>query len=106
MRKCPEIEETQSSSTAMHSSKVFLSPNGKQIIGTAETVLATARIAGIDPDTQEPEYEGGTEIHWDTQKTVERGGKIIFVCVDGDQWTFDQLVPAGPELETDDILEF
>ncbi|MGO6727243.1 hypothetical protein ACCS45_03850 [Rhizobium ruizarguesonis] len=71
----------------------FLSPNGHAIVGTAETILATARISDIDPETGEPEYEGGTDVHWDTQETLARNGHILFVCEQGDEWTFDQLRP-------------
>lgn len=76
----------------MPSTNIYISPTGKQIVGTAEKVLATAWISGIDPETQEPEYEGGTKIYWDTQETLERDGKTLFVCEDGEEWTFDQLV--------------
>jgi len=69
----------------------FVSPEGFPIIGTAEVVLATARIAGIDPETQEPLYDGGTEIHWDTQETQHKDGQMLFVCSNGQDWTFDQL---------------
>lgn len=48
----------------------FLSPNGHAIVGTAETILATARISDVDPETGEPDYEGGTDVHWDTQETL------------------------------------
>lgn len=72
----------------------FLSPNGCAIIGTSEAVWVTLLISGIDPETAEPKYNGETEIHWDTQETLERDGEIIFVCSEGKEWTFDQLVPA------------
>lgn len=72
----------------------YLSPNGDYIIGTSETILAIARISGISTDTEEPEYEGGTEINWNTQETVLREGKVLFVCQGGKEWTFDQLTPA------------
>ncbi|MBY5537713.1 hypothetical protein HFO58_31985 [Rhizobium leguminosarum] len=71
----------------------FTSPNGHPIVGTAETVLATAWISSIDPETQEPEYEGGTQIYWDTQESLTRDGKLLFVCSEGEEWTFDQLLP-------------
>ncbi len=74
----------------------FQSPNGNLIVGTAETVLATAWISYIDPETEEPEYEGGTKIYWDTQETHTRDEKILFVCTAGEEWTFDQLIPFHP----------
>ncbi|MGR9276154.1 hypothetical protein ACU8KI_16250 [Rhizobium leguminosarum] len=78
----------------------YVSPNGYAIVGTAETVLATAWISEIDPETGEPEYEGGTKIYWDTQETLERDGKILFVCQNGEEWTFDQLTPYAADLAT------
>ncbi|TPP04222.1 hypothetical protein [Rhizobium glycinendophyticum] len=72
----------------------FVSPNGSQIIGTAEILLATARISWIDPDTGEPEYEGGTDIHWNSQETAQRDGKLLYVCAEGKEWTFDELKPV------------
>jgi hypothetical protein len=82
----------------------YLSPNGNVIVGTAETVLATALISDIDPDTGQPIHEGGTEVHWDTQETRERNGQILFVCDEGDEWTFDQLNQYSPT-EQDDAAE-
>lgn len=72
----------------------FNSPNGHRIVGTAEIVLATAWICMIDPTTQEPDYEGGTKIHWNTQETLKRNGQVLFVCTEGEEWTFDQLIPV------------
>lgn len=72
----------------------FRSPNGHLIVGTAETVLATAWISYIDPETQEPQYEGGTKVYWETQETLTRDGRVLFVCTEGDEWTFEQLVPS------------
>ncbi|WP_312470549.1 hypothetical protein [Rhizobium sp.] len=77
----------------------YISPNGTAIIGTAEKVLATARISDIDAETGLPVYEGGTEVHWDTQETLGRNGHILFVCEDGDEWTFAELRPLTPESE-------
>lgn len=74
----------------------YKAPNGKRIVGTAETVLATAWISHIDPETGDPEYEGGTKIYWDTQETLTRDGKILFVCTGGEEWTFEQLIPVEP----------
>ncbi|MGO7308821.1 hypothetical protein ACCS91_33740 [Rhizobium ruizarguesonis] len=72
----------------------YRSPNGHEIIGTAEIILATAPISGINADGT-PIYTSwaSTEVDWDTQETVKRDGKILFVDEEGDEWTFDQLVP-------------
>ncbi|TAV38809.1 hypothetical protein ELI33_17115 [Rhizobium ruizarguesonis] len=78
----------------------YLSPEGHTIVGTCETILATAWISDIDPETGEPKYDGGTEIHWDSQETIQRDGQILFVCSEGSEWTFDQLKPSP-----DDQLE-
>lgn len=72
----------------------YQSPAGNAIIGTAERVRGTAWISDINPETGVPEYAGGTEVHWDTQETSERNGKTLFVCTEGDEWTFDQLIPC------------
>ncbi|THK33458.1 hypothetical protein EHS39_36220 [Ensifer sp. MPMI2T] len=79
----------------------YKSPNGSPIVGTAEKILATANITGINPDGT-PNYEGGSDIHWDTQKALVRDGKILFVDEDGDEWTFDQLVLVEEDSEEDD----
>ncbi|MGZ2408604.1 hypothetical protein [Rhizobium ruizarguesonis] len=72
----------------------YRSPNGHAIIGTAETIQATAPISGINPDGT-PIYKGWapTDLAWDTQETLKRDGKILYVCEVYDEWTFDQLVP-------------
>lgn len=70
----------------------YLSPNGSPIIGTLEHLTGRAELDGIDPETGEPEYSGGTEIFYDDQRTAERDGKIIFLDEGGEEWTFDQLV--------------
>ena len=61
----------------------YVSPDGALIIGTAETISATATISEIDPDTGVPIYAGGTDVHWDTQVTRDRNGNILFVCENG-----------------------
>ncbi|MGO4569981.1 hypothetical protein AB4Z52_34360 [Rhizobium sp. 2YAF20] len=80
----------------------YLSPNGHAIVGTAETILATAWISDIDPETGEPEHEGGTKIYWDTQESLQRNGNILFVCEEGEEWTFDQLKAYSPDAEPSD----
>ncbi len=79
----------------------FFSPNGDRILGTSEKLLATALISGVDPETVAPIYEGGTEVHWDTQTTLQRHGKALFICESGNEWTFDQLVPQSFDLTPD-----
>ncbi|AGC36164.1 hypothetical protein B7L88_gp124 [Rhizobium phage RHEph10] len=80
--------------------KVYRSPTGNVIVGTAETVLALAQIIGINQDGT-PEYEGGTTIHWDTQRTLTRDGKILFTDEAGEDWTFDQLTENEEDTDGD-----
>lgn len=54
----------------------IFSPNGDLIVGTIETLWAKARISGIDPETLEPPYEGGTDVNWDSKQTVTLWGKV------------------------------
>ena len=82
----------------------WLSPNGHRIIGTSDVILATAMISGISEDG-EPEYYGESEVNWDSQETRERDGKILFVCEDGEEWTFDQLKPGEPDEEGEEDEE-
>lgn len=70
----------------------YVSPKGSPIIGTLERLTGRAELEGIDPETGEPEYAGGTEIFYDDQTTVTRDGKIVFLDESGEEWTFDQLV--------------
>lgn len=79
----------------------YLSPNGVPINGTLERLTGRAEISGIDPETGAPEYSGGTEIFYNDQQTVERGGMIVFLDEAGDEWTFDQLA-LDPDAEEED----
>lgn len=81
------------------STQAYYSPNGDLIVGTMERIYATARITGTDAETGMPNYEGGSDIGWDSQVTQIRDGKIVFVCETGEQWTFDQLVACVPTLK-------
>lgn len=74
-------------------SKEYVSPTGKPILGTLEKLTARAEITGINDDGT-PEYEGDTEVFWDSQETAELDGKVIFLDEDGYEWTFDQLKPV------------
>jgi len=74
--------------------KTYKAPNGLEIIGTLETLTARAEIVGIN-DNGEPEYSGHTEVFWDEQRTVTKDEKYVFLDYDGNEWTFDQLVPEN-----------
>lgn len=77
----------------------YLSPHGVPIVGTLEHIPARAEITGIS-DKGEPFFTGDTEEFWDDQSTVLRDGKVVFLCEEGGEWTFDQLTPCSePEIE-------
>ncbi|WP_027162351.1 hypothetical protein [Mesorhizobium sp. WSM1293] len=80
----------------------YLSPTGSPITGTLERLTGRAHLLDIDPETGEPEHSGGTEIFWNDQETAKRGGKIVFLDEEGDEWTFDQLVREDVDEEEDD----
>ena len=60
--------------------------------GTLEKVLAIAALSDIETDGT-CEYEGTTEILWDTQKTVIDGEKITLVCRNGHEWVSEMHDP-------------
>lgn len=74
----------------------MVSPNGKRIIGTLETLTGVAKIQDVKRKAGRIEYtySGETNIDWDGQKTVTRGDMRVFVDVDGDEWTENQIVLA------------
>lgn len=76
----------------------FISPDGSPIVGTLERLTGRADATEYS-ETGEPNYEGNTVIFWDDQETVTRKGKTIYLCEDGEEWTFDQLTPAPDEDE-------
>lgn len=79
----------------------YKSPNGTAIVGTSDTIPATALINGIYDDGT-PSYEGNSNVDWDSQKTKTRDGKILYIDEDGKEWTFDQLVKVEVEEDGDD----
>lgn len=69
----------------------YTSPDGSPIIGTLETIKAVSRIVGIKP-SGEPEYEGTTDIDWDSQRSYMPFGEKVFVDENNNIWMFYQLV--------------
>jgi hypothetical protein len=67
----------------------YLSPKGSPIVGTLEIIHGVANCTIHSDGTRT--YDGGTDVDWDSQETVVRDGKVIFVDEDGEEWTFDQL---------------
>lgn len=77
--------------------KAYVSPNGDPITGTMEMLFGRAHLTKIEDDGS-PIYSGGTEIFWDGQTTaITKEGKLIFLDDEGNEWTFDQLLPAPEE---------
>jgi len=74
-------------------------PNGLAITGTAEVVQAVAQAkVYLEDGSIEVEYQGGSEVDWDSQTTrVNEGGKRIFVDEDGEEWGEDQLIEQGDD---------
>lgn len=74
-------------------SKRYVSPTGAAIVGTLETLTGLALASTYDEEG-EPQYDGETEIDWDSQETVKRDGKVVYLDEGGGEWTWDQLKPA------------
>jgi hypothetical protein len=69
--------------------KQLFTPNGKRIIGTAETLKGVANVTGFT-DTGAPIFQGSTTVDWDSQLTrCNARGQEIMVDEDGDEWPKD-----------------
>lgn len=74
----------------IHARYVPLAPNGKAIVGTYERVPGTALAGTVtvaDNGAIEPDYDGTTEMDWDAQTTVRKGGRRLWVDEDGHLWS-------------------
>lgn len=72
----------------------YVSPNGSPIIGTKEVIFAISFVTSISDDG-EPDFDGGTDVQWDTSVTQRNDkGEILFVAEDGTDWPFSVLVKA------------
>ena len=58
---------------------------GGEIAGTVELVYGIAGMIGNAEDGFE--YDGHTEICWDSQMTVQEEGRDTLQCADGHEWT-------------------
>ena len=80
----------------------LVSPDGTRIVATLERLTGRAL---IEPDSARRnlegslkfDYEGTTEILWDEQRTVERGGQRIFLDEEGGEYPENEvrLAPEG-----------
>lgn len=74
-------------------------PNGMPILGTLERIEGRAEIQEGSFTRKRGkltfEWQGGTEVFWDGQRTVEkkRKGELVKVFLDeeGNEWTEDQI---------------
>lgn len=78
------------------------SPKGHDIVGTLESIQGVAIMIneGVtdEGDHFEFDYEGTTDVQWDSQKTdLTVGGARIFVCDEGLTWAEDELVLVEEE---------
>ena len=73
----------------------YYSPTGVLIIGTREILTGVAIIKSISDDG-EPEYEGSTEVDWDSQRSdTDASGGRLFVDEKGGIWSFSSLKKEG-----------
>lgn len=79
--------------------KRLVAPNGAQIVGTSEMIASTAHVENLRWENGEVtfDYEGGSDVYWDTSTTQTRDGEILFVDENGDEWSESDLVEAKDE---------
>lgn len=70
--------------------------NKLPIIGTKELVPGCAYIHGVD-EHGVPVYEGGTDMWWDDQRTVQEDGGDVFVDENGHEVLHHQVEEYDPE---------
>lgn len=68
----------------------LISPNKTLIVGTVDTILATAEINGVYRDKDGTigfDFCGDTEVHWDTQETTTNdAGELMVTDSNGDEF--------------------
>jgi hypothetical protein len=76
-----------------------VSPEGNEIIGTLEIIEGTARgsVTLNAKGTLEIEYEGQTDVDWNSQKTKIRGNERLFVCSKHCIWSEGEVKKATRE---------
>lgn len=73
-----------------------ISPVGTRIVGTAETVSATAELVKDsfhrnDDGSIWYDHSGDSEVFWDSMTTNMEEGQIVFVDENGDEWLENQI---------------
>lgn len=64
------------------------------IVATKEVVWGVCYFDSFEVDGAgkvEPEYSGGTEVDWDSQQTVTREGKRVFIDENDEELLEDQV---------------
>lgn len=64
------------------------------IIGTSESLLTTAYVHDFSHNNDGSiafEYTGESKMHWDTQETLKRDGKLLFVTASYREVTEDEI---------------
>jgi hypothetical protein len=67
---------------------MFVCPDGHALQGTLERVTGVASAEFLGKG-MEPNYFGYTEVDWNSQYTIRRKGKRVWVCSEGDDFTED-----------------
>jgi len=86
--------------------QIAYSPFGYQIKGTLETVPGCALGTLTRGDDGKPviEYDGGTEMWWDDQRTDEQDGELLYVDTGGNTVKESQIFWREEEEGDDDPL--
>lgn len=85
-------------------------PNGARIIGTAETLPGVAYIKPtsfrIDSDGHlKFEYEGETDVGWDSQESEFHYGETVFIDENWDSWRESEITVDGSRPRSSPWLE-
>lgn len=63
--------------------KQLYTKDGRCIVGTLETIKATAILVGVS-EQGDPIYSGNTEVDWDSRESVNAPhGGYVWLCEDG-----------------------
>lgn len=80
-------------------------PNGREIIGSLESVSGVAGIVFEHDHTADFEYDGsGTNFDWDVQSVDTVAGAIILVDDDACHWMSHHLIPNDAQPVSKDTL--
>ena len=74
------------------------SPRGFDIVGTFEVLYGVAQLIHpkIVDNKIEFDYEGDTEVDWNSQTTVlDKKGRRIFVDAEGFHWSENEVIEAN-----------